>query len=201
MDAHAHETLGEAYGNLGDLTRAEAEFERALEINPSSANILAQYASWASGFGKPEAGVAAADRAIRLNPHLPPKINGALAYAYFMVGRYEDALRFVQRVPEEQRGKFNYIIFSASLGALGRKEEARGAVSRLLEISPRLSIEGTVNEQSWSDVERKRLAETMQMAGVPPCASAEDLKNVEKPVQLPECEAERAKVSAKATAG
>ena len=63
----------------------------------------------------------------RLNPHLPPKINGALAYAYFMVGRYEDALRLVQRVPEDQRGKFTYIILSASLGALGRKEEAKAA--------------------------------------------------------------------------
>jgi tetratricopeptide (TPR) repeat protein len=192
MDAEAHEALGEAYGNNGDLARAASEYEKALDINPSSADILSQYAGWASAFGKPEAGVAAADRAIRLNPHLPPTVNGAFAYAYFMVGRYDDALRFGLRVPEESRGKFSYIILSSTLGALGRTEEAKAAVARLLAISPGLSIERTVNEPGWADAERPRLIETMRKAGVPPCAAEDELNGVAKPVRLPECPARTA---------
>ena len=116
-----------------------------------------------------------------------PKINGALAYAYFMVGRYEEASRLMLRVPEESRGKFSYL--SASLGALGRKEEAKSAVAHLMAISPGLSIERTVNEPSWGDAERPRLIETMRQAGVPACATKDDLKGIEKPIRLPECAA------------
>jgi TolB-like protein len=99
LDAGTHEALGEAYGNRGELALAASEFEKALELNPSSADILAQHASWASAFGKPEEGLAAAERARRLNPHLPLTLNGAFAYAYFMVGRYEEALRLGQAMP------------------------------------------------------------------------------------------------------
>ena len=55
----------------GDLARAEAEFDKALSLNPNSADILTFYAGWASSFGEPEKGVEAAERAMRLNPNMP----------------------------------------------------------------------------------------------------------------------------------
>ena len=48
-----------------------AEFDKALRLNPGSADLLSIYAGWASNFGKPEEGVAAAERAMRLNPDTP----------------------------------------------------------------------------------------------------------------------------------
>src|SRR5205085_2301238 len=55
-----------------------------------------------------------------------------------------------------------------------------------------LSIERTVNEPSWSDAERQRLIETLRKAGVPPCATEDELKAADKPVRLPECQAKLA---------
>ena len=45
-------------------------------------------------------------------------------------------------------------------------------------------------------MERARITEAMRKAGFPPCAKPEDLARFEKPIRLPECEAERAKAAA-----
>ena len=47
-----------------------------------------------------------------------------------------------------------------------------------------------------STTERGRFTETMRKAGFPACAKPEELAKFEKPVRLPECEAERAKMAA-----
>jgi TolB-like protein/class 3 adenylate cyclase len=187
VDAAGHEALGEALGNNGDLSQAAVEFQKALDLNPSSADILAQYASWASSFGEPEKGVAAADRARRLNPHMPLTLNGAFAYAYFMVGRYEDAARLGLQMPKETRGKFSYTILAGSLGALGRTEEAKEAVDDLRSVAPGITIERIINDPSWRDEERARLTEALRKAGLPACAEATELAKLDKPRHLPEC--------------
>jgi Flp pilus assembly protein TadD len=55
-DAGAHDVLGHVLGNLGKLQLAEAEFDRALQLNPGAAEILTHYAGWASTFGQPSRG-------------------------------------------------------------------------------------------------------------------------------------------------
>ena len=48
-------------------------------------------------------GAEAADRAIRLNPNYPLWAGNFYRWAYFMVGRYEDALKVIERQPKEFR--------------------------------------------------------------------------------------------------
>ena len=54
MDAEAHAALGSTFGINGDLIQCAAELGKALDLNPSSADILTFYADWASSFGEPE---------------------------------------------------------------------------------------------------------------------------------------------------
>ena len=42
-----------------------------------------------------------ADRMIRLDPSYPRWAASAFHFAYFMAGRYEDALRVIDRIPPE----------------------------------------------------------------------------------------------------
>ena len=44
-DAEAHAALGEALGCVGRLAEAKAEFERALALNPSSADLAIWFAA------------------------------------------------------------------------------------------------------------------------------------------------------------
>jgi len=92
-DAEAHSVIGHVLGTKGEFDQAKAAFETALRLNPSSFSILVYYVGWASTFGEPERGALLADRAIRLNPSYKPWACGSLRYAYFMAGRYKDALQ------------------------------------------------------------------------------------------------------------
>jgi tetratricopeptide (TPR) repeat protein len=65
-DAIAHAELAFDLAMQGNFAPSEAEFDRALRLNPGDAELLAMYAPWASTFGHPERGAEAADHAIRL---------------------------------------------------------------------------------------------------------------------------------------
>jgi TolB-like protein/class 3 adenylate cyclase/Tfp pilus assembly protein PilF len=186
-DAEAHAVLGMALGDQGDIARAKAEFDTALRLAPGSAEILTFYAGWASAFGEPERGVQMVDQVIRLDPNYPLWTSGPFSAAYFMVGRYEDALKMLERLTPDNYNRWRWILRSSSLGGLGRIEEAKASVKETLERHPDLTIEGFANEPGFSDAERQRFIETMRLAGFPPCAKPEALANLAEPLRLPEC--------------
>ena len=187
-DAEAAAALAFALGEQGDLAESEAMFERALALNPSSAEILTSYASWASTFGKPEAGVEAAQRALRLNPNMPPAALAKNRYAFFMTGRYDEALRLNARIPREAYGRDDFIYRAVLLNETGNAGDARAAVAEALERFPSISVEGWSGQAGYSDAERQRWVATMRKAGFPLCAGDQVL--VERSVvrRLTECE-------------
>jgi TolB-like protein/class 3 adenylate cyclase len=188
MDAEAHAAMAVALGLQGKLAQAEAELDRALSLGPSVSPVLVNYIGWASTLGRPEKGAELVDRAIRLDPSYPLWVATSFAYAYLMVGRYEDALRIIGRIPSESLRKNDLVYRAMSLAALGRADQARAVVGEALARFPNLSIESyAVLDPSWSETERQRLIETMRAAGFPLCAKPEELAKLERPVRLPEC--------------
>ena len=187
MDADAHRALAEALGTLGEFTRAQAELETALRLNPGHVIILANYARWASTFGHPKLGADAADRAIRLDPNYGFGTASRLRSAYFKAERYEDALRMVERQPPESRTLWGWVHRAASYAAMGRSEEARAAVAAALERHPDLSIQGLLSTPEIGEAERKQTEGLMREADFPVCAKPEELAKFEKPLRLPEC--------------
>ncbi|MEK0082203.1 adenylate/guanylate cyclase domain-containing protein [Benzoatithermus flavus] len=187
MDAEAHAALASALGREGNLVRTGAELGKALDLNPNSADILTFYADWASSFGQAERGAAAAEQAIRLNPNMPNWALSSYRYAFFMVGRYEDALRMLDRKPRDNYRRSDYVFRAAALGALGRVEEAHAAVAEALTRFPNLTVEGFAGAPEWSAAERQRLTDTMRRAGFPACAKQETLKIMPGLERLPEC--------------
>ncbi len=195
-DADARAALGVARGSLGDLAQAEVELEKALQLNPNHTSVLTTYANWASSFGEPEKGAQAAERLIRLDPHYPVWAVGGISYAFFITGRYEAALRALARQPQEMRGKDHYVGEAVSLAGLGRVGEAAAVVAEALARFPGISAEALVSRPDFTEHDRRRLIEGMRAVGFPVCAKAEELVTLEKPVRLPECEADRAKANA-----
>ncbi len=180
--------LGWALAFRGDLGPSEAEFDTALRLNPGDADVLSGYSAWAVSFGHPERAAEAADRAIRLNPSYPPGQAPSFSYAYFSVGRYEDTLRILDRLPKDNYLFYSWVLRAASYAALGHAAEAKSALTDALAHFPDLTIEGLTGTPDWSDAERKRLAETMRAAGFPPCAKPETLAKNPQLVRLPECQ-------------
>lgn len=186
-DADAHAALGEILANKGDFERARSELETALRLMPGSFAILVAYLSWASAFGEPALGAELADRAVRLNPHFQPWASGGLRYAYFMAGRYEDALKVMERQMPENYSKYAWVERAGSLAALGRSVEARQTVADALLFYPELTIELIANDPAFNATEQERHVETMRLAGFPACAKPGQLNEFRKPRRLAEC--------------
>ena len=129
-------------GRKGEFDQAKAAFETALRLNPSSFSILVYYVGWASTFGEPERGALLADRAIRLNPSYRPWASGFLRFAYFMAGRYKDALQVMERQTPDNYTRLAWVQRAASFAMLGRSEEARTTLNEALKRHPALTIEG-----------------------------------------------------------
>lgn len=109
-----------------------------------------------------------------------------------MAGRYEDALKMLERIAPNNYQKWNWVVRSSSLAALGRIDEANASVRETLKHHPDLTVESIINESGMSTTERSRFIETMPLAGFPACAKTGALAKLAKPVRLPECEAEEA---------
>ncbi len=190
-DAEAHAAFGMILAMKDDLVRAKAEMDVALSLAPGAAEILTFYSAWASAFGEQDRGADMVDQAIRLNPNYPMWSAGPFSYAYFMAGRYGDALRMMDRLTPDNYKRITWAMRAGALAARGRAEEAKTSVRKALERHPDLTIEAIANEPGYSDAERQRFIDTMRLAGFPPCAEPEALAKIEKPLRLPECESQR----------
>jgi TolB-like protein/DNA-binding winged helix-turn-helix (wHTH) protein len=187
-DPEAHAVLGMSYGMANDFVRAEDEFETALKLAPNAAEIVIFYIAWASSFGQPERGADLVEQAIRLDPNYPMWAASCFAHAYFMAGRYTEALAMLDRQSLENYTREKWVLRAGSLAKLGRSAEARAAVDQALVALPDLTIEWMWNEPGYNRSELDRFNEVMRLAGFPSCASDAALARFERPVRLPGCE-------------
>jgi TolB-like protein len=192
-DAEAHAVFGMSLADRGDIARAKVELDTALRLAPGSSEILTFYSGFAARFGEPERGAQMVDQVMRLDPNYPMWTSNFFSHAYFMAGRYEDAVKMLERMTPDNYQKWNWVVRSSALAALGRIDEANASVIETLKQYPDLTVESMINEPGLSTNERSRFVETMPLAGFPACAKPEALAKLSKSVRLPECEAGKAK--------
>lgn len=92
---------------LGRITMYRRQFneatrhvDRALELNPNDADVLAHASVCRAFLGEPEASLALAMKAMRLNPHYPDWYVAATGMALFLLERNSEALTLLARTPE-----------------------------------------------------------------------------------------------------
>src|SRR6266851_4755819 len=104
-------------------------------------------------------------------------------FAYYFVGRYEDVLRVITRVPQENWLSSDFAEVAGSLAELGRAEEAKTLVELGVKRYPwKLIIEVHLRFAFWSEDERVKVEKTMRKAGFPVCATDEDASKAAAPL-------------------
>lgn len=188
LDADAHASLAFARAFGGDLAEAEVEFDKAIALNPNSADVLTRYAFWSSSFGKPDHGAEMALLAIRLDPNAPPWALRFQSSALLQGGHYEDAVRIRQRIPRAMFADGDYVELATALVALDKIEEAKTVAGEGMSAFPAITIESWTGDPGWTDAERNKTIDLMRKAGFPSCASATEVKKGGVKVRLPECQ-------------
>jgi TolB-like protein len=90
--AEGHEALARHAAASLEFARALEEHERAVALAPGNAALLAEYGRFAGDIGLTEQGLAAARRAVLLDP-LNPRSHYLLGQAFYSARRYGEATR------------------------------------------------------------------------------------------------------------
>jgi class 3 adenylate cyclase/TolB-like protein len=192
-DARARVVLYKRYLYGGDFSRAVPELERALELAPGNAGILGDIAIDLPWLGQSERAVQLGERAKLLDPSTAH--DGVLTAAYFFTGRFAEAAATVDAMEQPDRWSQLYAVLSYA--QLDRAAELERWRARLRESWPDYSNERSVAETSdfapAAAAERDLWVESHAKAGLPLCATAEQLAADPAMRRLPECDAERAK--------
>ena len=145
--------------------------ERAVDLNPSSAQAQT-FAGWVRSYlGQVEAAVADFEHAMRLSPLDPTMFRtyAGLAFAYLLQGRFSEAVVWGQRgLAENPSFSPTHRALAAALAHLGRLDEARAVVAKLREIVPELTIGKFARETQFKHSGRlSLLLEGLRRAGLP----------------------------------
>ena len=123
----------------GEHAAAIRAIERSIALNPNSARAWMSASIVRCYMNQPEVAIDATQRAIRLSPLDPNtySFHWNMGYALMQAGRYEEALEWVDRSLHDRPGFHAAIRGRVALcGYLGRKDEAREWIARLLAVNP-----------------------------------------------------------------
>jgi adenylate cyclase len=163
-----HRLLGIVYLWKKQHELAVAEARRALDLNPNHADsyvALGDILSWA---GRAEETVPLVEKAMRLNPQYPVWYLWDLGHAYYLTGRYEEAIatfkRVLTRSPDFMPAHaYLAVIHSES----GREEDAPSEGAEIMRLSPQLSLDALRQRLPYKDpVVLERVLTAARKAGL-----------------------------------
>jgi len=154
-----------------EFDEAAAFMDRGLAVNPNLARAW-MFSAWLRIWrGEPDLALEHSAHAMRLSPLDPSMyaMHGAMAYAYFLAGRYDMASSCAEKVMRDNATFLLAISISAASNALaGRLEPAQKAMARALERNPDLH---TSNLRDLTPFRRAEdfatFAEGLRKAGLP----------------------------------
>ena len=156
---------------MGKAEDGAALIDQALMLDPNFAAAWG-FSGWARiWLGEIEVAIEHLARAMRLSPLDPLAYNKhtANALAHFLLGRYEKSLACAEQALREQPSYGGALrLFVASSAMIGRIEEARKAVPRLLQADPTFCLSELHDRVPIRDpADLTRYAEALRLAGVP----------------------------------
>jgi TolB-like protein/class 3 adenylate cyclase len=155
----------------GEAAMAAAALDRALALNPNAAHAWSARGFIHAARNQPEAAIEALERARRLSPFDPYSFFYAsnIAAAHFAARRFEQTIEWADRALHDQPRLVTAMrVKVAALAHLGRLDEARAELSRVLAIYPKLTIAGYREYAHFRAPEVLELFVTgLRLAGLP----------------------------------
>ncbi len=138
---------GHTHYCLGKASDAVPIYERARELDPSSAMTLGVMALALIGSGRAEEAIEAVSKALLLSPRdvAVHWYLAAYAFAYLQLGQYEDVVREARRAIASFRGwQPPWVALAIGLAGVGQLREARVAAQTAAELEPLVGREGFI---------------------------------------------------------
>ena len=163
-DASSNAALGWVALYERNHDRSLAAYSRAMELNPSDADILAEYADALQHSGSPNEAIPLFQRAVRLNPQMSDIYKKDLSGAYLKAENYDEAIRTIRGM---RRWQIADLTLVASLVLAGQEQAARDVASTVRQSRPNFSAEAWITmipDLHYEDT--ARFLEALKRAGL-----------------------------------
>ena len=138
-DADVHRILAAIAIVRNDMTRARYHQDRALALNPNYDLVVVQMGELFTWLGQAAEGIDWIRRAMKLNPHHPPRFWGHLGRAHFVGREYAKAIEAFMHMTSHDAQLHGFL--AAAYAYLGDGTAAAAHIGRLRELDRALDLE------------------------------------------------------------
>ena len=169
-------TLPQAYWALGfvhlyrnEFNQAATAVKKAINIAPSYADGYGLLALINNRLGNADEAIRLINKAIKLNPHYTWDYPYNLGRAYYVKGRYEQAIKELLIALERNENAIPPRLFLvASYSALDMNDDAEWEVEQILNVNPLFSVSLILNSYSISNKKNMQMyISHLRKAGMP----------------------------------
>ena len=165
-NALAHSALGTVYVRRKQYDLAISELKQAIELNPNDTQSQSQLGSVLLYSGQKDKAIYWLESALRLNPHISFGYLMVLGQAYYLSGRYEDAITILNKGLAENPNYVGYdIMLAAAYAEAGRFEAAKRTARDVLRIDPFFEV-GSYGTVFRNPEDRSRIIDGLRKAGL-----------------------------------
>ncbi len=164
--ASAHALLGEVFRYRMQYDLAIREYKRAIELNPNDANSHAELGAIMNYSGKTDLAIKELETSFSFNPHMRPSNYMQLGIAYYLKGRYDDAMDTLEQglswYPDDV---FIYIPLAAAYAQVGRLKDAARVVAKVRKLRPFFEVDN-YGTAFIKPTDRSRIVDGLRRAGL-----------------------------------
>jgi adenylate cyclase len=165
-NAAAHSALGSIYLRRTKYDLAMIELQRALELNPNDTLSQHQLGSVMLYSGQKNEAIHWLESALNLNPHLALGGYMILGQAYYLTGRYEDAITAMKKGIARNPEYVGYHLMLAAANAqAGHTKEARQWATEVSRLDPFFDID-TYGSVFRNPKDREQIINGLRKAGL-----------------------------------
>jgi adenylate cyclase len=149
--------------------QAISNLEKALALAPNSADVNATFGQVLNYWGDPERALEMMEKAFSIDTIVPANWDFQLGLSHYLLRQYDEALagfnRAIERAPKYLP---TYVFLGCMYAELGRHDEARSTIKKLLEIAPQFTLKHIAKTMPLRiDEVRNRFLDNLRKAGLP----------------------------------
>jgi TolB-like protein/class 3 adenylate cyclase len=162
----ARRLLGYVYLIRAKYDHASRELQRAIELNPNDWDSRAVHGSVMLYTGQLDEALSVFETALRLNPTMEPDRAFELGLAYYLKGRYDDAIKILeQNLARNPDHGISHIPLAAAFAQSGRSKDAEREAASVRRFNPFFDI-ASFGTRFRDPAARASIAEGLRQAGL-----------------------------------
>ena len=162
----AHQALGSVRLFLRQHDLAIDSYRKAVELNPNGADLMVGLGFALTYSGFPDEGLQAMGEAISRNPYYPGWYLWDFAWGYFVIHRYEDAIKALEK--RNPKTSFTHLMLAVNYAEVGRQKRSAESMKVFRDAVPDYSIETAARTEPFkNDEDLQHYLEALRKVGIP----------------------------------